>query len=730
MSIIKGLFIGLKNLKVIPFNRMTPELHDELGSNLAKVMMVAKMSNARLTKAQREYIVNQAKQLQEFEDRYITGIKDKSGNVIKSDEGIKNTESAKIFNLQGEKLDSSKPIIGGTQQGKKINQETFRRLAERGPQLIKQRIADKKINEIDEVSKRIDSGVAATVEKILNMKPTDAMKEANLIIGRKGPYKNLSQEDAKTILQDTEDHIFKKNIDTDPEDFEQGGRVGLMAGKFVKLAQLLKDPKKVKQAIDNIFPTGDVKYDASMAAESLVELNPKIFGNKLYDDLDSMTQLDIYDAVISPMMSAQAKALKMKKATKPEKTLQSIKEGKGINMSDPEIAKEFERFMKQTDPEGAKKLEQTLELDNFDPKGRKKNAMGGRIGLKDGMDRRTFMKIMAGLASIPVVGKIFKGAKVASKAAPVVKEAVTSGGTPPPYFFNLVKKIKNLGDDVTEKQAIKEREIVTEYKDYKLTEDLDTGELTIQKTSIDGDFDTPIPTAEEVYMQYKPGKGQVDEATGAKVADEYIEDTSYVGSSGRNRGEIVNTVDGVPDEVIKEGTVSEDNVADFIIKEAQSIKKAEGGRIGLLSGGGILRTIIKNLARERGVSPSDYLKIANYKGLPDSAKRFMTEAEFLILKDQMTHNRIEMVENIRDMIKSRVSFDKSKADLAASMNKAAPGYGDEAVKMMFPEESFKSPVPAGAGEKDILMMEQLIKNLKLKGRKENASGGLAGMLGE
>jgi hypothetical protein len=645
MSIIKGLFIGLKNLKVVPFNRMTPELHDELGSNLAKVMMVAKMSNARLTKAQREYIVNQAKQLQEFEDRYITGIKDKSGNVIKSEEGIKNTESAKIFNLQGEKLDPSKPIVGGSQSGKKINPETFRRLAERGPQLIKQRIADKKINEIDEVSKRIDSGVAATVEKILNMKPTDAMKEANLIIGRKGPYKNLSQEDAKTILQDTEDHIFKKNIDTDPEDFEQGGRVGLFAGSVPKIFKLLQNPKKIKQAIDNIFPTGDVKYDASMAAESLVELNPKIFGNKLYDDLDSITQLDIYDAVISPMMSAQAKALKMKRATKPEKTLQSIKEGKGINMSDPEIAKEFERFIKQTDPEGAKKLEQTLELDNFDPKGRKKNAMGGRIGfdgggsplqklkqglvdsmrpyagnitedqlqlivrditldmtaeqaqasvkenfiklfgmadggrigLKDGMDRRTFMKYMAGLASIPIVGKFFKGAKVASKAAPVVKEAVTSGGTPPPYFFNLVKKIKNLGDDVTEKQAIKEREIVTEYKDYKLTEDLDTGELTIQKTSIEGDFDTPVPTAEEVYMQYKPGKGQVDEATGAKVADEYVEDTSYIGASGRNRGEIVNTVDGVPDEVIQEGTVSADNVADFITKEAQSIKKASGG---------------------------------------------------------------------------------------------------------------------------------------------------------
>ena len=580
MSIIKGLFIGLKNLKVVPFNRMTPELHDELGSNLAKVMMVAKMSNARLTKAQREYIVNQAKQLQEFEDRYITGIKDKSGNVIKSDEGIKNTESAKIFNLQGEKLDSSKPIIGGTQQGKKINQETFRRLAERNAQLIKQRIADKKINEIDEVSKRIDSGVAATVEKILNMKPTDAMKEANLIIGRKGPYKNLSQEDAKTILQDTEDHIFKKNIDTDPEDFEQGGRVGLMAGKFVKLAQLLKDPKKVKQAIDNIFPTGDVKYDASMAAESLVELNPKIFGNKLYDDLDSMTQLDIYDAVISPMMSAQAKALKMKKATKPEKTLQSIKEGKGINMSDPEIAKEFERFMKQTDPEGAKKLEQTLELDNFDPKGRKKNAMGGRIGLKDGMDRRTFMKIMAGLASIPVVGKIFKGAKVASKAAPVVKEAVTSGGTPPPYFFNLVKKIKNLGDDVTKTRSVSERQKVTAYKDYELTEDLATGELTIQRIKMSDHQYYDENLSEDVYMNYKPGKGQADEATGAKVADEYTEDTSYIRTSGPQKGDIYDAVEGVPDEVIQEGTVFEDNVADFITKEAQSIKKVRTKKAG------------------------------------------------------------------------------------------------------------------------------------------------------
>ena len=572
MSIIKGLFIGLKNLKVIPFNKMPPELHDELGSNLAKVMMVAKMSNARLTKAQREYIVNQAKQLQEFEDRYITGIKDKSGNVIKSDEGIKNTESAKIFNLQGEKLDSSKPIIGGTQQGKKINREFFERDAE-----------------AKEVQKRIDSGVAATVEKMLAMEPIDAMKEANLVIGRKGPYKNLTQQDAKKILQDTEDHIFERNI----------------------------KPKET-----------DMDFDDNDFAE------------------------------------------------------------------------------------------------------------GGRIGFKKGMTRRRFLEIMAGIGASGAAAKTgLLKLMGKEKAAPVVEKAaeVLGGGTPPPYFFNLVKKIKNLGDDVTNVLATNERQKVTKYKDYELTEDLVTGEQTIQRIKMSDHQYYDENLAEEVYMNYKPGKGQTDEATGAKVADEYTEDTGYLRTSGPQKGDLYDSESGVPKDVVEEGTVFEDNVTDFETKETKKtkkIKKAEGGRIPFIFGGGIFKAVIQNLAKEKGISPSEYLNITNYRLLPDSAKRIMSKSEYLKLKEEMTGKRIEMVENVRDMIQSRLAFNKSKADLAASMNKASPGYGDAAVKMMFPEGSFKSPVPAGAGEKDVMMMEQLIKNLQTKGRKENASGGLAGMLGE
>ena len=69
-----------------------------------------------------------------------------------------------------------------------------------------------------------------------------------------------------------------------------------------------------------------------------------------------------------------------------------MKEGKGINMSDPDIADEFARFMKETDPKGTKELEQKLELRIFKTKDRKENADGGRIGLKAGMTKRAFLK--------------------------------------------------------------------------------------------------------------------------------------------------------------------------------------------------------------------------------------------------------------------------------------------------------------------------------------------------
>ena len=70
---------------------------------------------------------------------------------------------------------------------------------------------------------------------------------------------------------------MKKKLE-DPEEKADGGRIGLLAGSVPKISAaisaVLKNKKKVQQAVDDIFPTGDYKYDAEMAADALVELNP------------------------------------------------------------------------------------------------------------------------------------------------------------------------------------------------------------------------------------------------------------------------------------------------------------------------------------------------------------------------------------------------------------------------------------------------------------------------
>jgi hypothetical protein len=62
---------------------------------------------------------------------------------------------------------------------------------------------------------------------------------------------------------------------------------------------------------------------------------------------------------------------------------------------------------------------------------------GGRVGFKDGPKnpgRRTFMKIAAGIASIPILGKFFK------PAVPLVKKLANSNTVMPDWFPNFVDK--------------------------------------------------------------------------------------------------------------------------------------------------------------------------------------------------------------------------------------------------------------------------------------------------
>ena len=186
--------------------------------------------------------------------------------------------------------------------------------------------------------------------------------------------------------------------------------------------------------------------------------------------------------------------------------------------------------------------------------------LGERPGYQDGkgpkMSRRNFMKIIGGLAALPVVGKLFKFAKplAKTKAAPIAEEVVKDVATtssPPAYFFNLVNKIKTLGNDTL---PTKDKVIAKKYKNYVMEEDF-SGNIEIIKKG-----DVNNPNLEDVYMSYKvvdevPLKGK----KGSAKVEDYEEFTARPDRDGKMK----DVEQGVPDEVVQEGTMFEDNITDF-----------------------------------------------------------------------------------------------------------------------------------------------------------------------
>ena len=216
--------------------------------------------------------------------------------------------------------------------------------------------------------------------------------------------------------------------------------------------------------------------------------------------------------------------------------------------------------------------------------GKEIKAMGGRAGFKDGPDqpgRRKFMKIMGGLAAIPIIGKYFRGAE---KAAPIAEKAVEVAGQAPSYFFDLVTKIKLLGEP---RRTPTYKERVNEYQytgkdgiEYELTEDLDTGEIMIQKDKIgvggsgDESFDVITDRTELRYKKPKPD--EVD----PNPAEEYEEFKVEFDSDG-TAADATEIDDLSRKEIIEEVSAGGGNVPESFYEGPNAIsritKKASGG---------------------------------------------------------------------------------------------------------------------------------------------------------
>ena len=328
-------------------------------------------------------------------------------------------------------------------------------------------------------------------------------------------------------------------------------------GDFTRMSGIMKLDPKFKEVIK--------AFKKSKADE---EAYKKMIGpKKLIPDRDVIPYQ-------SPEVQKLSFAEKLERAGLTEKQYMDNIVKRGYNVDDAIYARDFYGDTTK------KILERAAEKGT--PVAFADGGVAGLLGERQNfaMGRRAFMKLLGGVGA--GIGALKTGAFkfLGKEAAPVAKEVVKSAGsgtTPPPYFFNLVNKIKNLGDDVTPIYAKQPRDKVTRYKDYELTENITTGEKTIQrfKHSDHQYYDENL--TEEVYMNYKPGKGQMDETTKGKTPpDEYTEDTGYLRTSGPNKGELYDTADGIPEDVIKEGTMFEDNITEFG-KKITKTKKASGG---------------------------------------------------------------------------------------------------------------------------------------------------------
>ena len=458
--------------------------------------------------------------------------------------GIRSTESAKVFDMEGKEIPKGSKIMGG-KAVKETEEEIAKRLGEENKRAA-QRMKNKKLvqDAIDNVSPGFVKGdnkynAEIVAEEIANQRGLD--------------YYDMDSKQRLDIYDEAFQALTKMT-----EDFAQGGRAGFFMGsKYPKglatLRDVLRYMSKKGQDEDKI------PLDLS-ALDMLRMSNPKAF-NKMLEDVRG--KVLVREGIMgTDAVKAQQKLLEEKRKGLVEKTLDVAKAMKSdqdevakrvnkaveeemipnikatlmkdMNMSEEAAQKMAESMsraaagfkLKDAAPElteeGIMQLENILkDMKTGGKTGRDLNASGGRIGFKDGMTRRTFLKIFAGLASIPIVGKIVKPLKFAKgvKNVPIIKTENVAGK--PEWFDSLVNKVIVEGDDVTKRFATGERQSIHQKKlddgsVVRVTEEMDDGVIRVEYESSENVFGDPV------QMQYKkplPDEGAPDPAAEFTTAE-------------------------------------------------------------------------------------------------------------------------------------------------------------------------------------------------------------------
>ena len=193
---------------------------------------------------------------------------------------------------------------------------------------------------------------------------------------------------------------------------------------------------------------------------------------------------------------------------------------------------------------------------------------GGRVGYADGPKdpkRRTVIKGLTALATLPFIGKYFKLAKVAPKVSGAVKVAIEKVSGMPNWFQPFVNKVLKMGDDVTDSAATAEREIVKRIDIEDATVDVHYNTATNDvKVEVFGGNKTALD--QPLELNYKAP--EVIEETGKKTKGEF--------KAVESRPEAVQTG---PDDYDFEAGENVTDVLDDLLSETDYLEGFATGKI-------------------------------------------------------------------------------------------------------------------------------------------------------
>jgi len=216
------------------------------------------------------------------------------------------------------------------------------------------------------------------------------------------------------------------------------------------------------------------------------------------------------------------------------------------------------------------------------------------------------------------------------------------------------------------------------------------------------------------------GKGTVTTADNIPQPTKTLKSIEDTGSIDISNDEVAEEFANFMKRNDPEGYEKLEGITDKINSKTRT-DNAEGGRIGMLAGGSVLKLMLQNMAKERGVKPSSLLELMNIKSLPKEIRDRLSPKEIKEFLDK----RLEQVKNFKDMMETKLNFNQA-IDKGKNLNE---GLTSDIFEYFDDTFSKGNPVPRSVDEKSVLEMEQMIKNMEMKDRKLNAQGGLNYLMG-